>query len=128
MDVNFNVDLTEITQANRLKNSSKKVAMNETGIDALVNDTMQLAMVINDYLNKIIDLMDSTKETYQCEAADELRRRFAELSTNFPIVIHNIENYGYSLKRAKDNYNNMFYDVEHKLSQATMNVHENIKN
>ena len=126
--MDFNVDLQDITKAGVIKNASKTIGMNEAGIDTLAMDTMQMAMIANDYLNKIIDIMNSTKEHYQCEAADEMRRRFNEFSTDFPIVIQNIENYAYSLKKAKSKRVEGVQDAIVNLKQATANVDELIKN
>ena len=126
--MDFNVDLQDITKAGVIKNASKTIGMNEAGIDTLAMDTMQMAMIANDYLNKIIDIMNSTKEHYQCEAADEMRRRFNEFSADFPIVIQNIENYAYSLKKAKSKRVESVQDAIVNLKQATANVDELIKN
>ena len=126
--MDFNVDLQDITKAGVIKNASKTIGMNEAGIDTLAMDTMQMAMISNDYLNKIIDIMNSTKEHYQCEAADEMRRRFNEFSADFPIVIQNIENYAYSLKKAKSKRVEGVQDAIVNLKQATANVDELIKN
>ena len=126
--MDFNVDLQDITKAGVIKNASKTIGMNEAGIDTLAMDTMQMAMIANDYLNKIIDIMNSTKEHYQCEAADEMRRRFNEFSADFPIVIQNIENYAYNLKKAKSKRVEGVQDAIVNLKQATANVDELIKN
>ncbi|MBE6146606.1 MAG: hypothetical protein E7171_08335 [Firmicutes bacterium] len=126
--MDFNVDLQDITKAGVIKNASKTIGMNEAGIDTLAMDTMQMAMIANDYLNKIIDIMNSTKEHYQCEAADEMRRRFNDFSADFPIVIQNIENYAYSLKKAKSKRVEGVQDAIVNLKQATANVDELIKN
>ena len=126
--MDFNVDLQDITKAGVIKNASKTIGMNEAGIDTLAMDTMQMAMIANDYLNKIIDIMNSTKEHYQCEAADEMRRRFNEFSADFPIVIQNIENYAYSLKKAKSKRIEGVQDAIVILKHATANVDELIKN
>lgn len=126
--MDFNVDLQDITKAGVIKNASKTIGMNEAGIDTLAMDTMQMAMIANDYLNKIIDIMNSTKEHYQCEVADEMRRRFNEFSADFPIVIQNIENYAYSLKKAKSKRVEGVQDAIVNLKQATANVDELIKN
>lgn len=126
--MDFNIDLQDITKAGVIKNASKTIGMNEAGIDTLAMDTMQMAMIANDYLNKIIDIMNSTKEHYQCEAADEMRRRFNEFSADFPIVIQNIENYAYSLKKAKSKRVEGVQDAIVNLKQATANVDELIRN
>lgn len=126
--MDFNVDLQDITKVGVIKNASKTIGMNEAGIDTLAMDTMQMAMIANDYLNKIIDIMNSTKEHYQSEAADEMRRRFNEFSADFPIVIQNIENYAYSLKKAKSKRIEGVQDAIVNLKQATANVDELIKN
>lgn len=126
--MNFNVDLQDITNAGVIKNASKTIAMNEAGMDTLAMETMQMAMIANDYLNKIIDIMNSTKEHYQCETGDEMRKRFNDFSANFPIVIQNIENYAYSLKKAKNKRKEGVQDVILDLKKATTNVDTLIKN
>ncbi len=126
--MDLNVDLLDITNAGRIQNANKTIAMNEAGIDTLALDTMQVAMIANDYLNKIIDIMNSTKEHYQCESGDEMRRRFNEFSADFPIVIQNIENYAYSLKKAKNKRLEGVQDAIINLKKATTNVDELIKN
>ena len=126
--MDLNVDLLDITNAGRIQNANKTIAMNEAGIDTLALDTMQVAMIANDYLNKIIDIMNSTKEHYQCEAGDEMRRRFNEFSADFPIVIQNIENYAYSLKKAKAKRLEGVQNAITDLKKATANVDELIKN
>ena len=126
--MNFNVDLQDITKAGMIKNNTKVIAMNEAGVDALAMETMQLAMIANDYLNKIIDIMNKTKEYYQCEAADMMRKRFNDLSADFPNVIQNIENYAYSLKKAKTKRLEGVQDAIINLKKATTNVDELIKN
>ena len=126
--MDLNVDLLDITNAGRIQNANKTIAMNEAGIDTLALDTMQVAMIANDYLNKIIDIMNSTKDHYQSEDGDEMRRRFNEFSADFPIVIQNIENYAYSLKKAKNKRVEGVQDAIINLKQATANVDELIKN
>ena len=125
--MDFNVDLQNITNAGLIQNASKTIGMNETGIDTLAMDTMQVAMIANDYLNKIIDIMNKTKEHFQCEAGDMIRQRFNELSADFPNVIKNIENYAYSLKKAKTRKLEGVQDAIISLKQATANVNEIIK-
>ena len=126
--MDFNVDLQDITKVGVIKNASKTIGMNEAGIDTLAMDTMQMAMIANDYLNKIIDIMNSTKDHFQSESGDEMRRRFNEFSADFPIVIQNIENYAYSLKKAKAKRVEGVQDAIINLKQATANVDELIKN
>jgi hypothetical protein len=126
--MDFNVDLQDITKAGVIKNASKTIGMNETGIDTLAMDTMQVAMIANDYLNKIIDIMNGTKEHFQSEAGDEIRKRFNDFSADFPIIIQNIENYAYSLKKAKAKRLEGVQDAIINLKQATANVDELIKN
>lgn len=125
--MNLNIGLEDLTNMGRIKNSTKSISINEAGIDTLAVDTMQLSMTVNDYLNKIIDIMDQTKAYYQCAAADELRKKFSELSADFPIVTQNIENYAYSLKKAKDNMINRNLDAVTSVKMATANVPDLIK-
>lgn len=125
--MNLNIGLEALTNMGTIKNSTKSISINEAGIDTLAVDTMQLSMTVNDYLNKIIDIMDQTKAYYQCAAADELRKKFSELSADFPIVTQNIENYAYSLKKAKDNMINRNLDAVTSVKMATANVPDLIK-
>ena len=71
--VTINDNLDSYVKLDRIKNASKAVSMNEAGIDNLAVETMQVAKLTNDYLNKIIDIMDNTKNYYKCEAGDALR-------------------------------------------------------
>lgn len=119
--------ITDFSGADKIKNTAKAITMNEAGMDTLAQDTMQLALLANDYLNKIIDIMSGTKEYFQCEAGDDIRRRFSELSADFPIVVQNIENYAYSLKKAKLNREQGVQDAIAELKKATANVRDLIK-
>lgn len=125
--MNLNIGLEDVSKMNTIKNSTKSITMNEAGIDNLAIITMQVAKVVNDYLNKIIDIMDCTKSYYQCENGDLLRTKFNEFQANFPIVIQNIENYAYSLKKAKSNIINQSENSAASLKNATLNVRELIK-
>jgi DNA-binding ferritin-like protein (Dps family) len=120
--------ITDFSSSDKIKNTAKAVTMNEAGMDTLAQDTMQLALLANDYLNKIIDIMNGTKEYFQCEAGDDIRRRFSELSADFPTVVQNIENYAYSLKKAKINKVQGVQDAIIDLKKATANVRDLIKN
>lgn len=125
--MNLNTGLEDLTNMGVIKNRTKSISINEAGIDTLAVDTMQLAMTVNDYLNKIIDIMDQTKAYYQNSAADELRKKFNELSENFSTVTQNIENYAYSLKKAKDIMLNKNLDVITDIKIATASVPDLIK-
>lgn len=125
--MSLDIGLQDLTNMGTIRNNTKSIAMNEAGVDTLAIDTMQLSMAVNDYLNKIIDIMDQTKAYYQSESADELRKKFNELSADFPIVTQNIENYAYSLKKAKDSMINRNADVILNIKQATANVPDLIK-
>ena len=63
--VTINDNLDSYVKLDRIKNASKAVSMNEAGIDNLAVETMQVAKLTNDYLNKIIDIMDNTKNYYK---------------------------------------------------------------
>ena len=122
----FNPDIVQIWGTEyALGLCVQKIAQN---IPSVVYMQGQMAMIANDYLNKIIDIMNSTKEHYQCEAGDEMRRRFNEFSADFPIVIQNIENYAYSLKKAKAKRLEGVQNAITDLKKATANVDELIKN
>ena len=125
--MDFNVDLQDITKAGVIKNASKTIGMNEAGIDTLAMDTMQMAMIANDYLNKIIDIMDNTKNYYKCEAGDALRANFDDLKDDFSITVQNIENYAYSLKKAKNNFTSRVDEAIQHVNTAAASVEDLIK-
>ena len=126
--MDFNTEVDRLMSTASMPNTSTIIAMNEAGMDELARETMQVAKLANDHLNKIIDVMNETKMYFQCEVADELRKKFSDLSIYFPIIVHNIENYAYSIKKAKqirlDSVDRAMYD----LKQATLNVDGVIKN
>ncbi len=123
VDINFDNYLS----SSSIKNATKSMTINEAGIDNLAIQTMQTAKIINDYLNRIIDVIDDTKFYYKTPAATTLRTKFNDISRNFPLITQNIENYAFSLKKVKQNYLNHNEIVISKLSRDTLNVEELIK-
>lgn len=121
----FDIHLFEKYSKNSLvNNAEKKVAINEVGMDLLAVDTIQMAKVINDYLSRIIDIVDGTKSYYQTSSGDALRNKFNEIKTYFPTVIQNIENYAYSIKKVKNNYISNTEIVLNHLNNAISSVDE----
>lgn len=121
----FDIHLFEKYSKNSIvNNAEKKVAINEVGIDLLAVDTIQMAKVINDYLSRIIDIIDGTKSYYQTSSGDALRNKFNEIKTYFPTVIQNIENYAYSIKKVKNNYISNTEIVLNHLNNAISSVDE----
>ena len=124
--MDLNTDLLDAS-LDKVTSSTNDIAMNEAGMDSLAIETMQVARAANDYLNRIIAIVEDTKKYYKSESGDEFRRRFNEFKLNFPIVVQNIENYAYSLKKAKSNYQNLAEVSVMKLNQAALNVQDYIK-
>lgn len=91
---------------NSVDSSSSVMAISEEGMDSLAVETIQLAKTVNDYLNKLINIVDRTKGYYTGKAADSYRKSFSDFSANFSVFVQNIENYAYSIKKAKNNYVN----------------------
>ncbi len=121
----FDIHLFEKYSKNSIvNNAEKKVAINEVGMDLLAVDTIQMAKVINDYLSRIIDIIDGTKSYYQTSSGDALRNKFNEIKTYFPTVIQNIENYAYSIKKVKNNYISNTEIVLNHLNNAISSVDE----
>lgn len=121
----FDIHLFEKYSKNSIvNNAEKKVAINEVGMDLLAVDTIQMAKVINDYLSRIIDIIDGTKSYYQTSSGDALRNKFNEIKTYFPTVIQNIENYAYSIKKVKNNYISNTEIVLNHLKNAISSVDE----
>jgi hypothetical protein len=125
--VTINDNLDSYVNLDRIKNASKAVSMNEAGIDNLAVETMQVAKLTNDYLNKIIDIMDNTKNYYKCEAGDALRANFDDLKDDFSITVQNIENYAYSLKKAKNNFTSRVDEAIQHVNTAAASVEDLIK-
>lgn len=125
MDLNSNLE--NLTNMGVIKNSTKSISLNEAGIDNLAIETMKLAKVVNDYLNKIVEIVDDTKQYYISSSADSFRKRFEEIKLAIPTAVSNIENYAYSLKKVKMNFTNQNEVVVNKLNLATLNVHDLIQ-
>lgn len=125
--VTINDNLDSYIDLDRIKNASKAVSMNEAGMDNLAVETMQVAKLTNDYLNKIIDIIDGTKNYYKCENGDALRARFDDLKDDFNITVQNIENYAYSLKKAKNNFTSRVDEAIQHVNTAAASLPELIK-
>lgn len=125
--MNLNSNLENLTNMGVIKNSTKSISINEAGIDNLAIETMKLAKMVNDYLNKIVEIVDETKQYYVSTSADNFRRRFEEIKYSIPPTISNIENYAYSLKKVKMNFTSQNEVVINKLNLATLNVHDLIQ-
>ena len=125
--IEINDNLDSYVNLDRIQNASKAVSMNEAGIDSLAVETMQVAKLANDYLNKIVDIMDGTKNYYKSEAGDALRSKFDDLKDDFAITVQNIENYAYSLKKAKNNFNARIDEAIQHVKTATASVDDVIK-
>ena len=120
--VTINDNLDSYVDLDRIKNASKAVSMNEAGMDNLAVETMQVAKLTNDYLNKIIDIIDNTKNYYKSEAGDALRANFDDLKDDFSITVQNIENYAYSLKKAKNNFSSRVDEAIQHINTAAASV------
>ena len=125
--VEINDNLDSYVDLDRIKNASKAVSMNEAGMDVLAVETMQVAKLANDYLNKIVDIIDGTKNYYKSDSGDALRARFEDLKDDFSITVQNIENYAYSLKKAKNNFNLRVDEAIQHVNTAAASVPDLIK-
>lgn len=125
MDLNTNLE--NASNMGIIRNATKSISINEAGIDNLAVETMKIAKLVNDYLNKIVEIVDETKNYYISSSADKLRTRFEEIRYAIPTTVSNIENYAYSLKKVKINFTNQNEVVVNKLSRATLNVHDLIQ-
>lgn len=125
--MDINLENIVFTGEDKIQNSTKTIAMNENGVDNLAAETMRVASATSEYFSKIVAIFDETKKYYKGESADKLRTRFYEFQTNFPIVVQNIENYAYSLKKAKANYQNMADVAIQHIKTASVNVQDYIK-
>lgn len=125
MDLNTNLE--NVTNMGVIKNATKSISINEAGIDNLAVETMKIAKLVNDYLNKIVEIVDETKTYYVSSSADSLRAKFEEIRYAIPTTVSNIENYAYSLKKVKINFTSQNEVVVNKLNRATLNVHDLIQ-
>lgn len=122
-----NLENIVFTGEDKIQSSTKAIVMNESGVDALAVETMRVASAVSEYLDRIVAIFDGTKKYYRGETADKLRARFYEFQINFPIVVQNIENYAYSLKKAKNNYQNMVDVAIQHVKTASVNVQDYIR-
>jgi len=84
----------------------------EKDIIAINRDTLKkLILDIYDYrdkLSKILEdaelVVESTKSFYQTADAEEFRKKFKQLSSNFPIFLENIKSYGEDLEKVLSIY------------------------
>ena len=100
----YTEDIEILTDIDVVKNVDRKVLINENGIEQISIEILNCSKLINDYLSKILSIIDGTKNYFDCELGTIYRNKFYDFSKNFPILIQNIENYAYSLKKAESNY------------------------
>ena len=110
-----------------VRNADKKISIHENGIDQLSIEILSCTKLINDYLSKILSIVDETKNYFDCELGFTYRNKFYDFSKNFPILIQNIENYAYSLKKAASNYRDYKSVVVSKLSTSSDMIETELK-
>ena len=84
--------------------NANTVGINEQKIDKLVLDINNYAERINNVLNNMEDLVNSTNSFFLEEVGNEFRNNFKQLSSNFPTVKTNILSYSQDLIKVKLNY------------------------
>lgn len=83
---------------------SRLAGINEDKIDRLILDIYDYADKVNSIFNRIDELVDSTKDFYNCESAELFRNKFLEFKQNFKVVNENILGYAGEITSAKNNY------------------------
>lgn len=100
----YNNEIKNLTDLDSIKNNQKRISINEYGVEQITIEILKSAKLINDYLSKILSIIDGTKQYFDCDLGQKYRNKFYDFSKNFPVLIQNIENYAYSLKNAVNKY------------------------
>ena len=74
-----------------------EIGINIDSIDKLILDIYNYAERVNKTLNQITDVVDQTKNFYDCEAAQNYRNKFNSFKTNFNVINKNLNSYAEDL-------------------------------
>lgn len=80
------------------------VGINESKIDALILEIIEIANRVNDKFYQIEDNINDTQKYFKCSQADEFRKKFKELSSNFTNIKSNIVSISNDLIEIKKRY------------------------
>ncbi len=78
--------------------------INYEAMDKLILDIYSYAEKVNKTLNQILDVVDDTKNFYECEAATNYRNKFNSFSANFNIINKNLISYAEDMIKLKNKY------------------------
>lgn len=99
-----------------------EVGINLDSVDKLILDIYNYADRVSKTLNQIADVVDDTKKFYDCDAADEYRKKFNSFRTNFKVVNKNLVSYANDLIKLKNRYQNMSDDMTQSIKKAIANI------
>lgn len=102
--------------------------ISETGIDKLMMDIIDYAEKMNQILNNISNLVEDTKEFYDCDSGEKFRNRYGELQQSFSTVNKNILSYNTDLLNVKLDYLNREVYLTENLNKSSSTVISRIGN
>lgn len=99
-----------------------EIGINIDSIDKLILDIYNYAERVNKTLNQITDVVDQTKNFYDCEAAQNYRNKFNSFKTNFNVINKNLNSYAEDLIKLKNKYQNVDSNITDTIKKAIMNM------
>lgn len=99
-----------------------EIGINIDSIDKLILDIYNYAERVNKTLNQIMDVVDQTKNFYDCEAAQNYRNKFNSFKTNFNVINKNLNSYAEDLIKLKNKYQNVDSNITDTIKKAIMNM------
>lgn len=99
-----------------------EIGINIDSVDKLILDIYNYAEKINKTLNQISEVVDETKNFYDCEVADNYRNKFNNFKANFNIINKNIISYSDDLIKLKNRYQTVNNDIGQTIKKATIDM------
>lgn len=99
-----------------------EIGINIDSIDKLILDIYNYAERINKTLNQVSDVVDQTKNFYDCETATNYRNKFNDFKTNFSIMNENLKSYAEDLIKLKNRYQNVDSNITEVIKKAITNM------
>ena len=99
-----------------------EIGINIDSVDKLILDIYNYAEKINKTLNQISEVVDETKNFYDCEVADNYRNKFNHFKANFNIINKNIISYSDDLIKLKNRYQTVNNDIGQTIKKATIDM------
>ena len=84
--------------------SNSPITVDIPGMELLIQDVNKASMELSEKFNEINNIFIGTKDYYKSDSGNNVRNQFDNYYLNLSNIVQSIENYAYSLKTVRDNF------------------------